>query len=43
MVSTLYQIKQDELFLDSLLVPFTQVAGSDATIPWNGLSTDPDV
>lgn len=39
----LYQIKENELFLDSLLMPSTQVAESEATIPWNGFSTNLEV
>lgn len=42
-IYTLYQIKEDELILDSLLVLFTQVADSDASIPQNGLSTNLEI
>lgn len=42
-VSTLYQIKEDELFLEWMQVMCTQVAKLNANIPYNSLSTNPEV
>ncbi len=42
-VSTLYQIKEDELFLEWMQVMCTPVDKLNANILYNSLSTDPEV
>lgn len=42
-VSTLYQIKEDELFLEWMQVMCTQVAKLNANILYNSLSPNPEI